>query len=400
MPKVSIMIPSYNHAQYVHEALESVLAQTFQDFEVIVSDDHSPDQTVAIIRNFDDPRISVHVFSQNVGATMNHEYCWKHCTSPYIALLNSDDVWLPEHLEKAVAHLDTHPSCGAVFSWCSYIDEESNIIDPCSELFKQPNRTRAEWLRHFFTKGNCICHPSMVIRREVYDKIGFYSRSLRQLPDFNEWIRLVKHYDLHIIPDVLVQHRRCNNTMGNTSAPVIENSLRDVAESYYLLSHFFDDVSDKLFREAFGPLFRNPKAKKHEELMCERFFLLLDDHYYLAPLGKYAAFNYFQEIFNLPGMRELFLSQYQYSINDFFRTSRHLDYLGLRQLQAAAQAAPVPVAAIVPVEPGVQMIAVAGNINSKTNRLKALAWAVFGRESAMYNRVQHLYTKRKKGETK
>ena len=143
MPKVSIMIPSYNHAQYIYEALESVLIQTFQDFEVIVSDDHSLDQTVAVIRNINDPRITLHVFPQNVGATMNHEYCWRQCTAPYIALLNSDDVWLPEHLEKAVAYLDTHPACGAVFSWCSYIDEDSNVIDPCGELFKQPNRTRA-----------------------------------------------------------------------------------------------------------------------------------------------------------------------------------------------------------------------------------------------------------------
>lgn len=331
MPQVSVMLPSYNHGAYIAEALESVLHQTFQDFEVIVSDDCSTDNTVNIIRSFDDPRITVHLFPHNVGATINHEYCWKHCTAPYIALLNSDDAWFPEHLEKAVAYLDAHPACGAVFSWSNFIDENSQETDPCAEVFRQENRTRAEWLRRFFTGGNCICHPSMVIRQEVYQKIGFYSRSLRQLPDFYEWIRLVKHYDLHIIPEVLVKHRRCNATMTNTSAPILVNSLRDVAESKYILTHFFDDMSDQLFREAFQPLFRNPNASRRDELLCERFFLLLDNHYYLKPLSLYVAFDYFQDLFNKPGIRELMKDQYNYTINDFYALGGQLDYLGLRK---------------------------------------------------------------------
>lgn len=391
MPKVSIMIPSYNHADYVYEAVESVLNQTFQDFEVIASDDHSPDNTVSIIQGFDDPRIHLHVFAHNVGATMNHEYCWQHCTAPYIALLNSDDVWMPEHLEKSVAYLDTHPSCGAVFSWCSFIDEHSTEFDPCYELFRQPNRTKAEWLRRFYTNGNCICHPSMVIRQEVYQKVGFYSRSLRQLPDFDEWIRVVKQYDIHIIPEPLVKHRRCLTTMGNTSAPLLANSLRDVAESKFILSHFFDDMSDELFREAFGPLFRNPQAVTHEELLCERFFLLLDDQYYMKNLSRYVAYDYFHEICNLPGVSEVLNKQYGYTINDYFKLGASIDYLGLKQLNVQ------PVAQVTASADNVQLIPVAGNINSRSNRLKALTWAVFGRDSKIYSLLQKLYSGRRKG---
>ena len=329
MPKVSIMVPAYNHGDFIQEALESICNQTFSDYEVIVSDDNSPDNTVDVIRQFDDPRINLHVFEHNVGASRNHEYCWKHCTGRYIALLNSDDVWLPEHLEKSVAYLDANPSCAAVFSWASLIDENSTETDACVEVFRQPNRTHAQWLHHFFVSGNCICHPSMVIRREVYDQVGFYSRTLRQLPDFDQWIRVVKKYDIHILQEVTVQHRRMNQSMGNTSAPILTNSIRDVAESQYILSHFFDGIDDDLFKEAFSSLFRHPEASTHEQLLCERFFLLLDNRYYMKNVSDTLAFSCFQQICQEPGVLQTLESQYNYTTKDFFRFGGEMDILGI-----------------------------------------------------------------------
>ena len=116
MPKVSIMFPSYNHEKYVEAALSSIMSQTMQDFEVIASDDCSTDETAAIIESFRDERIHFHRFAKHVGPTENHKYCWEHCTGAYIALLNSDDVWLPNHLEDSVMYLDAHPECGAGFT--------------------------------------------------------------------------------------------------------------------------------------------------------------------------------------------------------------------------------------------------------------------------------------------
>lgn len=373
MAKVSVMIPSYNHERFVGEAIESVLNQTFQDFEIIISDDCSPDHTVDIIRSYHDPRIKLHVFQKNVGATRNHEYCWQHCTAPYIALLNSDDKWMPEHLEKAVQYLDTHPECGAAFSWTSCIDEEGNESNEFDYVFSQPNRTRAEWLRRFFTAGNCICHPSMVIRQEVYQKIGFYSRSLRQLPDFDEWIRLVKFYDIHVIQEKLVMHRRLNASMANTSSPTLHNSVRDVAESNYILSKFFDNVDEELFVEAFRPLFRNPKAKTHEEYVCEKYFVLLDQHYYLPSISPSHAFIYFNSIYSLPHIAETFEEKYGYTLKDFHQFGGALDYIGLLKNQE-------------------QFI----NPNTTKSRLGALAWALFGKNTPLYNKAKAVYWKLRK----
>ena len=368
MPKVSIMFPSFNHAQYVHEALSSILKQTFQDFEVIASDDCSTDGTADVIRSFTDDRIQFHRFEEHAGPTKNHRYCWEHCTGEYIALLNSDDVWLPDHLEKAVSYLDKHPSCGVVFSWCSEIDENGNTIAPISDEFRCANHSRAQWLRFFFTHGNCLCHPSMVIRREVYEQLGFYSETLRQLPDFDLWIRVVKHFDIHIIQEPLVQFRRCSRSMSNTSAPVLINSIRDIAESQYILSHFFDALDDKLFAEAFRPLFVNPEAKSREELLCEKYFLLRNDMYYIPKISLHVAFPVFHEIAKVPGVLETMKTVYDYSLDDFFEFSGQLDITGISQLSDESDLINV----------------LAENPNSPRNRLKALAWAVFGKNTKAY----------------
>lgn len=379
MPKVSIMFPSYNHERYVAEALNSILSQTFQDFEVIASDDCSTDGTADVIRSFTDDRIQFHRFEEHAGPTQNHRYCWECCTGEYIALLNSDDIWLPEHLEEAVNYLDGHPSCGVVFSWCSEIDENGNTVAQISDVFRCSNRSRAEWLRFFFTRGNCLCHPSMVIRRQVYEQVGFYSESLRQLPDFDEWIRVVKHFDIHVIDSVQIKYRWCNRSMENTSAPVLKNTVRTIAESQYILTTFFDDMDDQLFAEAFRPLFVNKQAESSQELWCEKYFLLRNDHYYIPKISLNIAYFLFHNIIRIPGVPEILRDQYHYTVEDFFTFGSELDITGI--LQDAEDS-------------GLTNVLTADQ-NSAKNRLRALAWAIFGKNTKAYNYLKKITSERK-----
>lgn len=329
--KVSVMFMSYNHGAYIQQAMKSVLEQTFQDFEVVLFDDCSQDNTREVLSQFNDNRISLHFSKENQGATINSYYIWKHCKGEYLALINSDDVWLPEHLQKSVDYLDRHKECGAVFSWAAFIDEDDNIIDPCSDVFKQPNRSQAEWVYHLFTKGNCLCHPSMVIRREVYDEVGFYKLGFRQLPDYNMWTRMVNKYNLHILEEVLVHHRRCIRTNQNTSAPIIENSVRDVNESLCILLHYFDNMSDELFRKAFQSEFRNKDAQRSEELLCEKFFLMYDEKYYMHQIAKFAAFLYLHSIYDNHDIWKIMKTQYGFGLNDFHELGTQFDLLGLKK---------------------------------------------------------------------
>ncbi len=329
--KVSVMFMSYNHGAYIQQAMRSVLAQTFQNYEVIVSDDCSQDNTREVLEQFKDNRISLHFFEENQGATINNLYIWRQCRGEYLALINSDDVWMPEHLQKSVDYLDGHKDCGAVFSWAASINEEGTIIEPCIEVFKQPNRSQAEWVYYLFTKGNCLCHPSMVIRREVYENVGFYKIGFRQLPDYNMWTRMVNKYNLHILEEVLMYHRRCIRTNQNTSAPVVDNSVRDVNESLYTLIHYFDNMTDELFCRAFQSEFRNKNARQREELLCEKFFLMYDEKYYMSRIGKFAAFLYLQSIYDNQNLWEIMKNQYGFNLNDFYNLGADFDLLGLKR---------------------------------------------------------------------
>jgi glycosyltransferase involved in cell wall biosynthesis len=113
-PTVSVIIPSYNHERYVKECIESVLSQTYQDFEIIITDDGSTDRTVKIIKNFSDPRIKLFVHTKNRGACIAANNCIKHSIGKYIAMHSSDDAWYEEKLEIQIKYLEDHPRIAAV----------------------------------------------------------------------------------------------------------------------------------------------------------------------------------------------------------------------------------------------------------------------------------------------
>ena len=282
--------------------------------------------------------------------------------------MNSDDIWLPNHLEESVAYLDSHPACGAVFSWSGEIDENGKTVEKVSDEFRAHNKSRANWLLHFYTRGNTLCHPSMVIRREAYDSLGFYSDSLRQLPDFEMWIRLVKNYDIHVQPTVQMLFRRCVATKANTSAQTLANCIRNDIESQYILSCFFEDLDDGLFVEAFSSLFRNKDARTHEQLLCEKYFLLKSDRYYVPKVSLAVAYNYFHEIAKIEGVLQLLAEEYNYTVEDFFDFAGMLDITG--RYQDANMEGSLSIFADDP--------------NSMKNRLRAFAWAILGKDTKAY----------------
>ena len=128
MPRVSIVLPSYNHEKYVRECIQSALDQTYQDFEIIITDDGSTDGTVNVIKEFDDSRIQLYTHTENEGACNAINNCIKKAAGEYIAVLNSDDAWEPTKLEKQVKYLDSHPEIGAVFTKVVLVDEAGNLI--------------------------------------------------------------------------------------------------------------------------------------------------------------------------------------------------------------------------------------------------------------------------------
>ena len=375
MPLVSVILPAYNHENFVGEAIESVLNQTFVDFELLIADDCSNDRTADVIRKYNDSRIKTYFFNVNRGAAENHRFLIENATGKYIALINSDDVWLSNRLKEQVEFMESHDDYGACFSWASFIDENNNEIMKDNKIFMQPNRTQGQWLAHFFLNGNCICHPSMLIKKEVYENIGVYNPFMRQLPDFDMWVRVVKKYNINIIQKVLVLHRRFIDGGGeNTSAPIVSNSIRDVMESYYILNHFFDEISDDIFIEGFQKYFRKKDAASKDELICEKFFLLLDGKYYMPKINKMASIMFLISN-SSKNVKDTLKKVYKYDEKNFFFLSSQVDLIGImpkdNQYSDSLE------------------FDIVGYI--KNNRIKCMAMAMFNENSKLYWILKKIY---------
>jgi len=203
---------SYNYAKYLHEAINSVLNQSFLDYELFIQDDASTDESWSIIQSYSDPRISSfrNIKNQNDKAGMR-KVIFEMASGEYIAIHHSDNVWESQKLKKQVDYLDAHPDVGAVFTNAQIIDENGEPFKDEShflyKIFDQPNRSRHEWLNFFFYQGNALCHPSILIRKKCYDECGFYRAGFAQLVDFDMWVRLCMKYEIHVIPEKLIRYR-------------------------------------------------------------------------------------------------------------------------------------------------------------------------------------------------
>jgi len=238
-PAVSVAIKSYNHAAYVHESIASVLAQSFQDFEIVVTDDASTDVTPDVIARFTDPRIRFERFERNQGISVAMNATTARARGEFVAILNSDDVALPGRLQRQVDFLRAHPEFAAVFGHPRLIGERSEPVGGY-EVFAIPfpglNAPRQAWLRHFFFHGNCLCAPTAMIRRSALEA-GRYDPRLTNLQDLDRWIQLLEHHEIHVLPDELTAFR-VRDGNRNASAPRRDTVLRSAFEMFEILKRY------------------------------------------------------------------------------------------------------------------------------------------------------------------
>lgn len=276
-PLVSVVMPSYNHAEYVGKAIESVLNQTYTNFEFIIADDGSTDNSAEIIKSYQDPRMKVKIFEKNTGFGAN-EYVYRHATGQFISAICSDDLWRADFLEKNVNFLLEHEEYGCTFCKPLVIDGEGNILREHSfyNIFDVENMSREQWFRRLYLKGNCICAPSMCIRKELYDQLGHMKFQYRQLQDYEYWMRLLQITNIYVQPEALMLYRAHQEGQNcNISTPNIENSIRDLTERKYIMFEMMDKLEQDFFVKAFADkLVYQPEDEKFC-LECEKFGVML-----------------------------------------------------------------------------------------------------------------------------
>lgn len=314
-PLVSVILPSYNHEKYVAEAIESVLDQSYQNYEFLVADDGSTDRTVEEIMKYEDRIDQIHIVESNMGGK-TAVMLMEKTKGKYIAMMHSDDKWAPDKLEKQVIYLENHPDCAACFTGCKRFTDDGDFEEG---MFMMQNMKKEEWLHYFYKNDNCLAHPSVMIYRDAYlELFGRYGNSLfRQLPDFWMWLSLVQKAEIHVIERELTLFR-IHESGGNqnASARTHENNVRHWIERNYIWFDLIRKMDNAYFLEAFKDELRKKDAKEEQEVMCEKLFVLLN-----AKGGScmWAAIFYLYEIYKIDGIPELLEDQYQFTNKDIYR---------------------------------------------------------------------------------
>lgn len=193
-PKVSVIIPTYNREKFIGEAIQSVLDQTFQDFEVIVVDDGSTDRTGDVVQAFASEKVQ-YVYQSNRGRSNARNHALGLAKGRYIAFLDSDDLYLPDKLALQVDYMDSHPEIGMVYTSAYCIDE--NGVRTKDEY----EATVSGWVYEhiaFFVPVT-ITLPTVMVRKEVFDKVGEFDEAMERFEDTDMWRRISKHYQINAL---------------------------------------------------------------------------------------------------------------------------------------------------------------------------------------------------------
>ena len=210
MPTVSVVIPAYNAMTYLPAAVDSVLKQTFSDFEVLIVDDGSTDQTAQWVTQLTDRRVKL-ISQPNQGAAAARNTGIAHAQGDYIAFLDADDLWEPSKLEKQVQRLEAQPQVGLVHTWTAFIDAEGQ---PTGRIMTSHGEGQV-WSQ-MVVYNLLRCGSTAMVRRECFERLGQFDRNLRYAEDWDMWLRIAKDYDFALVHEPLVFYREhANNKSKN-----------------------------------------------------------------------------------------------------------------------------------------------------------------------------------------
>lgn len=212
IPMVSVCIPVYRGVAHLSQAIDSVLAQYFTDFELLIIDDHSPDDIAGIVNRYQDTRIHFLSNPENLGAEGNWNRCLKEARGRYFKLMPMDDLLTPDCLEKQVRVLeqDIEQRIALVFCARSIIDAEGHVLMKRAYPHgKTGSVSGMTLIRHCLQRGaNLIGEPAAVmLRRSLADEVGLFDADVPYVIDLDYWFRLLLRGDAYYLPEILASFR-------------------------------------------------------------------------------------------------------------------------------------------------------------------------------------------------
>lgn len=247
MPKVSIIIPTYNHARFVGQAVDSALAQTYPDVETIVVDDGSTDETRAVLDSYQG-QIN-YIFQENRGLSAARNTGIRAAQGDYFLFLDADDLVPVHKLELQVPLLASHAGCGLVYSGWQFVDEQSDQV--LGEMRpKKQGQVLKDLLRNtfFFPPGAALVH------RECFDRVGLFDESLRAAEDTDMWVRIAAAgYTFGYVDEVLFYYRTVKGSMSRNLANQAKNEFARL-DKFFANPHLSDEIRG-LKADAYSTIF-------------------------------------------------------------------------------------------------------------------------------------------------
>src|SRR5919199_2876382 len=201
MPLISVIIPVYNGEKTIRETLESLLNQTFTDFEVLVINDGSQDATLDIVSSIKDPRFKVFSYP-NAGPSASRNRGVAMASGEYISFLDADDLWTPDKLEAQLKALQTHPEAALAYSWTDFINESNQFLRRGSYINVTGDVYKHLLLTDFLENGS-----NPLVRKKALEEVGEFDESLTHGEDWDMWLRLAVHYPFVAVPSPQILYR-------------------------------------------------------------------------------------------------------------------------------------------------------------------------------------------------
>jgi glycosyltransferase involved in cell wall biosynthesis len=220
--KASVIIPTYNRGRFVREAVDSVLNQTFNDYEIVVVDDGSVDDTKEVLASYGN-RIR-YIYQTNSGVSAARNRGILSSNGEYVAFLDDDDLWLPRKLELQIKYLDEHPEVGLLFSNTNTATTGEDLRFANKKMSQISKPHRGKVFRELFVENFIPC-CSVVVRRICFDKVGLFDPSLRNAQDYDMWLRIARFFRVDYIDQPLAIYRHHVHSLSHGVEKEIESEI-------------------------------------------------------------------------------------------------------------------------------------------------------------------------------
>jgi glycosyltransferase involved in cell wall biosynthesis len=218
-PEVSIILPTFNRAHLLPRAIRSILNQTFSNFELIIVNDSSTDETESVIQGFTDLRIVYRRQEPQAGAAAGENLGISIARGSYIAFIDDDDEWFPTKLEVQVKRFRTEPeTTGVVYTGRWRIKNGEKFYGPPTDILSRQGDIHKE----IFTRETFVPLICAMVRKECFDRAGLFDATLPASNDYDLWIRFSKHYRFIYIPEPLVNVHHTEGSISNNPEGIIE----------------------------------------------------------------------------------------------------------------------------------------------------------------------------------